>query len=69
MTIKVIPLPALQGLKFDVVLPDGYIVTMEMDDYQIRQYRGSIADVIEAKVLDWLDLNGYTRDSVAIIYC
>lgn len=59
----------MQGLKFDVVLSDGYIVTMEMNDYEIRAYRGSIADVIEAKILDWLDLNGYDKETVSIIYC
>lgn len=69
MTVRVVPLPAQQGLKFDLILPDGYIVTISMDDYEVRQYRGSIADVIYAKVLDWMDLNGYTADKLHITYC
>lgn len=69
MTVRVVPLPALQGLKFDLILPDGYIVTISMDDYEVRQYRGSISDVIHAKVLDWLEMNDYTVSQLHIIYC
>ena len=50
MTVKVVPLAAQQGLKFDLILPDGYVVTILMDEYEVRQYRGNVADVIEAKI-------------------
>lgn len=67
--VKVIPLPVQQGLQFDVVLPDGYIITMTMDEYEVRQYRGSVADVIEAKVLDWMEQNEYTTSNLQFIFC
>lgn len=69
MTVKVVPLPAHEGLKFDLILEDGYIVTISMNDYEVRQYRGSISDVIYAKILDWCDLNGYNVYGLKVIYC
>jgi hypothetical protein len=72
MTVKVVPLPAQQGLKFDVILEGGYVKTFNMDDYELRQYRGlSIADVIEQKVIDLLAQLGYNNTSAhfSIIFC
>lgn len=69
MTVKIVPLPARQGIKFDLILPDGYIVTIEMDDYESRQYRGSISDVIYAKVVDWMEMNDYTVHNLQVVFC
>lgn len=70
MEVKVIALPAQQGIKFDLILPYNYVVTITMDEYEVRHYRsGSIADVIEQKVLDFLRQNDYPVDTVSIIYC
>lgn len=69
MVIKVVPLPVQQGIKFDVILPDGYIVTIHMTEYEIRSYRGAIKDVIEAKVVDWLQSNDYSDEDVTLIFC
>jgi hypothetical protein len=67
--VKIVPLPVMQGLKFDVILPDGYIVTVTMDEYEVRSYRGSVADVISAKVLDWMQVNDYSDSNVEFIFC
>jgi hypothetical protein len=69
VTVKIVPLPARQGIKFDLILPDGYIVTIEMDDYESRQYRGSISDVIYAKVVDWMEMNDYTVHNLQVVFC
>lgn len=69
MTVKIVPLPAHEGLKFDLILEDGYIVTISMTDYEVRQYRGSISDVIYAKVLDWCYFNEYPTDGLRLIFC
>lgn len=70
MTIKIVPLPTPQGLKFDIITQDGYVKSIEMDDYEVRQFRGAtIADIIEHKVLDFLHQAGYTVDTVTIVYC
>jgi hypothetical protein len=69
VTVKVVPLAAQQGLKFDLILPDGYVVTILMDEYEVRQYRGNVTDVIEAKVLDWMIQNDYTIGNVKLIFC
>lgn len=69
MTVKVVPIPAKEGLKFDLILPDGYIVTISMDDYEVRQYRGTISDVVYAKIIDWMDQNGYNTYGLKVIYC
>ena len=66
MNVTVVPLPVPAGLKFDLILPDGYIVTIEMDDYQIRAYRGSIMDVLRAKILDWLEQHDYGTENLTI---
>lgn len=67
--VRVVPLPVQSGLKFDLILPDGYIITITMDEYEVRQYRGSIADVIYAKVVDWMESNDYTTTGLSVIYC
>ena len=69
MIVKIVPLPIMQGLQFDVILPDGYIVTMTMDEYEVRSYRGSISEVISAKVLDWMQANEYNDSNVKFIFC
>lgn len=69
MTVTVVPLPAQHGLKFDLILPDGYIVTFELDEYQIRAYRGSIADVLRAHIESWLEQNEYSVDNLQIVFC
>lgn len=67
MVVKIIPLPALQGLKFDMILPDGYIVTITMEEYEVRQYRGAVIDVIHAKVNDWMEQNDYSTNNLQIM--
>lgn len=69
MIVKVVPLPCEQGLKFDIILPDMYVVTIRMEEYELRAHRASIADVIEIKVLEWLAQNDYEDDEVVIVYC
>ncbi len=67
--VRVVPLPVQQGLKFDLILPDGYVVTISMDEYEVRAYRGSVSDVIYAKVIDWLENNDYPTTNVQVIFC
>lgn len=69
MIVKVVPLAAQQGLKFDLILPDGYVVTISMDEYEVRHYRGSISEVIYAKVADWMMVNGYPDEMLKIVFC
>lgn len=69
MIVKVVPLPVQQGLKFDLILPDGYIVTIRMEEYEVRAHRASVADVIELKVLEWLAQNDYEDEEVVIVFC
>lgn len=70
MTVRVVPLPAEHGgLKFDLILDSGHIVTIELHEYELRAYRASISDVIEQKVLDYLREFDYDAESVHIIYC
>lgn len=69
VVVKIVPLPVQQGLKFDVILPDNYIITMQLDEYEVRQYRGSVSDVVMAKVLDWLEQNEYNDSDVRFVFC
>jgi uncharacterized protein YqiB (DUF1249 family) len=70
MTVKVVPLEAIQGtLKFDLILETGHVTTLTVGEYEIRHYRSaSIAEVIEQKVLDWLAQNDYETDSISIVF-
>ena len=67
--VRIVPLPTQEGIKFDLILPDGYIITLSMDEYEVRQYRGTISAVIEAKVLDWMQNNEYTTEGIQFIFC
>lgn len=72
MIVRVIPLEYTQpdGLKFDVIVEDGYAKTFTVDAYKIRHYRGaSIAEIIEQIVLDYVEELGYSKESVQIVFC
>lgn len=68
MTLKVVPLPALHGIKFDVIMEDNCVVTLEVDDQQLRQYRCSMADAIALHIKHWLLENGYPVDDLQILF-
>lgn len=70
MTIKVVPLHAHQGIKFDLILPDHYAVTIELSEADIRHIGPySMTHIVELRVLAWLAENNYETDSVSIIFC
>lgn len=69
MIVKVVPLAAQDGIAFDLILDTGYVKQFTLSDYELRAYRASVADVIEATVLQWLAENDYQDDEVSIIYC
>lgn len=68
MTLKVVPLPALHGIKFDVIFEDYYVVTMEMDDQQLRQHRCGVADAITLHIKQWLAERDYDVDDLYVIF-
>jgi hypothetical protein len=70
MMVKVVPLPCSHdGIKFDIILPEGYAKTIELDIYALRAYRGaSVTEIIEQIVLDFVQ-ESCQIDNVAIIYC
>lgn len=69
MTLKVVPLPALEGIKFDVIMEDLCVVTLALEDEQLRQYRCSVSQAIEAHVREWLAQHNYAVDELQIIFC
>lgn len=75
MTVKIVPIhsqnePYSHGIKFDVILEEGHVVTLEMDEYEIRAYRGApLADIIENRVWIWLQSNDYDPETISIIFC
>ena len=70
MILKVVPLPAQQGIKFDLILPDYFVVTLAMDDYELRAYGSvSMTEAIELRVLQWLRDNNYNEDGISILFC
>lgn len=69
MIVKVVPLPSQQGVKFDLILPTGHVATIAADEYQLRAFRASMAEVVEALVLEWLSSNDFEVDSVSIVFC
>ena len=70
MTVKVVPLPGpLDQLIFDVILPGGHAKTFTLYDYDLRAYRGArIPEIIEQKVLDFLQELGHTGDTSIQFY-
>jgi hypothetical protein len=69
VTIKVVPLPCEHGgVKFDLILPTGHVTTLEMEAYELRSYRASIADVIAVRVKQWLADNDQPDDDFSIIF-
>lgn len=69
MTLRVIPLKAQSGLKFDLVFESYHVVTLHISDAELAQNPGlSERSQIEKKVLDYLDDNGYTVDSLYLYF-
>ncbi len=70
MIIKVVPLPCHEGVKFDMILPDHFVVTLEIDIYEMRLLGPeSMAQVIELKVLQWAREHDYDTEGLCIIFC
>lgn len=68
MTLKVVPLPTMHGIKFDVIFEDYCVITLELDDQQLRQYRCSVADATVLYLKEWLAERGYQVDDLQILF-
>lgn len=70
MILKVVALPCVQGIKFDLILEAGYVVTLACDEAELRLMGPiSIANAIELKVLQWLRDNDYSTDNISLVFC
>ena len=69
MTLRVVPLPAQSGLKFDLIFESYHVLTLHISEAELAQNPGlSPRSQIEKKVLDYLDDNGYNIDSLYLYF-
>ena len=63
--VQVVVIPSKSGLVFDLIDSDHCIKRFELDDYELRQFRGSERDVIQALIERYVeDVIPYGQDYV-----
>lgn len=68
MTVRVVPLKAVSGLRFDLILEDFATVTLSVPPEDVRG-TDRLADIIRKRVLDYLQEFGYDANNLHIVFC